>query len=343
MTDDGSYTAASASDDEGRQLARLLEGYAVAQVARVLALLGVPDHLDGGARTAPELAAAVGAAPGPLARVLAAASNYGLIAREGPHHFALTSLGALLRSDAPGSLRLVAAGFLAPPVWNAWGKLADIVRTGQPGDGATWEYFRDHPEDGAWFARAMSQASATAVTGLAAAGYQPPGAEVIVDVGGGRGALLAALLRSAPQARGVLLDRPEALAEARSVLGEPDIAGRAELVAGDFFEHVPDGDLHVLSNVLHDWEDAEARQILANCHRSSRPGGGLLVLTFLLPAAPGPSPAYTMDLLMMVVEAGRERTQDDYQALLAAEGWGFVRHVQLGPDSPWHVLEFRRD
>ena len=345
MAEETSHYAVVAVDDEGRQLARLLDGYIAPQVARVMALLGVPDQLGETARTAEELASATGAAPGPLARLLAAASLYGLVTQAEDGKFALTPMGARLQTDIPGSMRSMAIGFLAPPLWQAWGQLAEVVQTGRSSDPASWEYFQQHPGEAAWFARAMSQLTAAVVSRLAATGYTPPAAERIVNVGGSRGTLLASLLRSAPGARGVVFDRAEALSDTPAVLAGAGLAGRTEIIAGDFFAEVPDGDLHVLSNVLHDWEDDEAKRIVANCHRAGRPGGGLLVVGYLMPSPPEPSLAYLMDLLMMMVMGGRERSLADLRSLMAAEGYELARDVPLGDSpawQPWHVVEFLR-
>lgn len=336
--------AAPALDEDGRALARLLDGYAGSQVARTVALLGVPDHLSSGALSAADLAEATGTQPGPLARLLAAASLFGLVTRDEQDRFALTSTGARLRSGIEGSMRGTVAGFLVQPIWEAWNELPQIVRTGRPG-GSVYEGLGERPDDAAWFARAKGQVAATVISGLAHADYRPPPAERIVDVGGGPGTLLASLLRSAPPARGVVCDRAEALSEAGTVLARAGVAGRAEVVAGSFFEEVPAGDLHVLSNMLHNWDDARARQIAANCYRASRPGGGLLVIGMQMPSSPAPSsPVYLMDLIMMVVlDGGRERSLAELQDLLAAEGWAFSRNVSLGEDLAWHATEFRRD
>ena len=345
MTEETSHYAVVADDEAGLQLARLLDGYIAPQVARVMALLGVPDQLADTARTAEELAAATGAAPGPLARLLAAASLYGLVTQTEPGRFALTAMGAGLRTDVPGSMRGMAIGFLSPPFWQAWGQLAEVVQTGRPSEPAAWDYFQQHPGEAAWFGRAMSQITSAVVSRLAEVGYTPPAAERIVDVGGSRGALLAGLLRSAPGARGVVFDRAEALSDTPAVLAGAGLAGRTEIIAGDFFAEVPAGDLYVLSNILHDWEDSQARRIVANCHRASHPGGGLLVVGYLLPSPPQPSLAYLMDLLMMMVMGGRERTITELESLMAAEGYELGRDVPLGDSPewrPWHVVEFLR-
>jgi len=344
MAEETSHYAVVAGDEAGLQLARLLDGYIAPQVARAMALLGVPDQLGDTARTAEDLAAATGAAPGPLARLLAAASLYGLVTQTEPGKFALTAMGAGLRTDVPGSMRGMAIGFTAPPLWQAWGRLAEVVQTGRPSDPGAWDYFQQHPGEAAWFGRAMSQITSAVVARLAEVGYAPPAAGRIVDVGGGRGALLAGLLRSAPGSRGVVFDRAEALSDTPAVLAGAGLASRAEIIAGDFFAGVPDGDLHVLSNVLHDWEDGQARRIVASCHRAGHPGGGLLVVGYLLPSSPEPSLAYLMDLLMMMVMGGRERTLAELRSLMASEGYDFARDVPLGGSPawrPWHVVEFR--
>jgi orsellinic acid C2-O-methyltransferase len=146
-------------------------------------------------------------------------------------------------------------------------------------------------------------------------------------------------------ARGVLLDRAEALALAPAVLAKAAVEDRTEIVAGDFMTEVPDGDLHVLCHVLHDWDDDIALQIVRNCYRASRPGGGLVVVEYLLPTPPGPSLSYLMDILMMTVEAGRERSCGEFQALMSSAGYQFSREVPVtspGRTLPQRVLEFRR-
>lgn len=338
---DGRAHTAPATDEDGRALARLMDGFAGSQVTRVVALLGVPDALANGPRTAADLATATGAVAGPMARLLAAASVYGLVAQDDQGRYRLTSLGARLRSDVAGSMRATAIGFLGPGLWSAWSDLPDILRTGQPG-ALAWDHVRDHPGDAAWFGRARGEVIATIIGAMGRSGYVPPAATRIVDVGGGRGTLLASLLRDLPGATGAVLDRAEALTESAAVFAEAGVAGRAEAVAGALAGPVPAGDLHVLCSVLHDWDDAECRAVVAACYQASQPGGTLAVIGMLLPDTPGPSPAHLMDLTMMVVERGRERTLDELTALMAGPGWEFARHVPLGDDIAYHVVEFRR-
>jgi hypothetical protein len=326
------------------QLARLLEGIITAQVASVLARLGVPDQLADGPLAADQLAPRVGAAADPLHRLLTAASAYRLVSRDPAGRYSLTPAGELLRSDVPGSARALAAGFLGPPMWETFGRLTEVVRNPEPvnpaAPGGVYGYYAEHPEQAVWFARAMGRATAILVSQLTKADFRPLTAGRIVDVGGSRGTLLAYLLQALPMASGVLLDRAEALAEAPGYLSGAGVADRVELVTGDFLREVPEGDLHVLSHVLHNWEDEHVRTIAGHCHRAGHPGAGLMIIEYLLPDDPEPSLAHLMDLIMMVAVGGRERTQAELEALLGPVGYTLVRDTPLTEVLPWRILEF---
>jgi predicted O-methyltransferase YrrM len=341
-----SLFSTESDDPETREIGQLLGGWMATQVVRVVAELGLPDQLAGASRTAAELAALTGAAPEPLARLLSVAAVYGLVTRDASR-YALTKTGDRLRTEVPGSLRALAIGFVAPPLWDGLGKLGDLVRSGQPVDrgapGGPWDYFERNPEAAGWFARAMSDSTTTMVSQLRAAGYRlPPSAGRVVDVGGSRGTLLAYLLETAPDAAGVLFDRAEAMAGAPDVLSAAGVADRVELTAGNFFAGVPGGDIHLLSNILHDWDDKVARAILRSCHRAGQPGGLLVTFSFLLSEAVDPPHPQLMDLLMMTVEGGRERTLAGLRALLETADYEFIRDVPLAGPMPWHAVEFRR-
>lgn len=341
-----SLFSTESDDAETRQVGQLIGGWMATQVVRVIAELAVPDQLADKPRTASELAMLTGAAQEPLARLLAVAAVYGIVARDGDR-YALTGMGEKLRSDVPGSLRALTLGYVAPPMWDSLGRLGDVVRDGQPVDrgapGGPWDYFERNPEVAGWFARAMSEATTTMVGQLRASGYRlPDGVKRVVDVGGSRGTLLAYLLQTAPEATGVLLDRKEALAEAPGVLSEAGVADRAELEPGNFFAKVPEGDVHILSNILHDWDDKVARAILRSCHRAGEDGGLLVVFSLLLTDTAEPPQPHLMDLLMMTVEGGRERTLEEMCALLDSGGYEFIRDKALAGPMPWHAIEFRR-
>jgi predicted O-methyltransferase YrrM len=333
--------------DTGAPLGRLLEGMMTAQVVTVLARLAVADELSGGPLTAGELAARVDAAPDALARLLSAAAVYGLVRQDDAGRYALTPAGDLLRSDAEGTARGVAIGFLGPPHWQSAGRLAELVRSPDPVNparpGGIYEYYGQHPDEAAWFSRAMALVSGIMVDQLARTGFRPLASGRIVDVGGSQGTVLAYLLQALPSARGVLLDRAEALAGAPGYLARAGVGDRVELVAGDFLREVPPGgDLYVLSQILHNWDDESARTIVRNCHRAGRAGGGLLVIDYVLPDGPEPSLAHLMDLIMMMALGGRERTRAEHEALLRPEGYELVRDTALAAVLPWRILEFQR-
>jgi predicted O-methyltransferase YrrM len=324
------------------QLRQLIFGHVVSQIVSTVARLGVADELRGGRRSSAELAARCGAEPDAFRRFLRACAGLGLFEEVEDGVFGLGPLGEWLGSDGP-SLRDLAVALTGPGHWRSIERLCDAVVSGRatPADAlgmGIWEYYRHNPEEGQVFAAAMGAISAVVVEDLVAH-YDVTGYERIVDVGGSHGVLLAGLLQANPRARGVLLDLPEVVDGAHEALAERGLAGRVEVVAGDFREEVPpDGDLYVLKHILHDWDDEQAARILRSCHRAGRPGSTLLVIERLL--GPGADPlAHVADLLMLVMFAGRERTREEFEALLDAGGYRLERVVRLPMFS---VLEARR-
>ncbi|MBV9010707.1 MAG: methyltransferase [Pseudonocardiales bacterium] len=332
------------------QLVRLVQGYEVTQIVATVARLGLADRLVEQPKSSAELAEATGADPEGLARLLRAAATVGLVTELEADHFELTPVGACLAADAqPASLRDFAVALASPGQWLPCGRLFDAVMSGHPSTALAlgteiWDYYRNNPEEGAVFARAMGGLSASVSTEVAAH-YNAARFTRIVDVGGSQGTLLAGLLKAAPQATGVLFDRPEVIAEARPVITARGLAERMELVSGDFFTEVPaGGDLYVLKSVLHDWNDTDVLRILANCHRAAQPGSMLLLVEGLKPTEPGPSPIHLINLLMFIQVKGRERTREEHQALLEAAGYRLERVLtpSTGLYHPWSLLEARR-
>jgi hypothetical protein len=333
-------------DAAGRQVDQLLWGYFLTPVTMAIVNLGIPAVLAGQARTADEVASAAGTDPEATARLLAAGMAVGLLTADGSGRFSLTNMGRWLRPDQSSVGDLT--GFWQAPVVNAMSGLADQVRSGHRVDpaapGGMWDYLGSHPAQAASFVRAMGYVTSRMLAALAAAGYRPPECRRIVDVGGSRGTLLAWLLSAVPGAAGVLFDRRESLVAAPDYLASVGVADRAELVEGDFLTEVPEGDLHVLSQVLHNWDDQHVSQIARNCRRSAWPGGSLVVIEPVLPSVPEPAVGHLMDILMMVLVGGRERTREQHQALIEPAGYTLAREIplQAGRDGqpPWRVLEF---
>jgi O-methyltransferase len=301
-------------------------GIAVARSVWVAAKLGVADLLGDGPLDAETLAAAAGAHAPSLYRVLRTLASVGIFAEGDDGRFGLTPLAGPLRVDAPDSIRdyilLVGEEFY----WRPWDHLLYSVRIGRPAfeqvHGADFFTFlaRD-PGASAVFDAAMTSRSAQENDAIASA-YDFSDLGTIIDVGGGRGSLLAAILRANPGLSGVLFDRPQVVAEARHQLEAAGLGGRCEVVAGDFFASVPaGGDAYLLKRVLHDWDDERAGAILRNCHRAMPGHGRLLAIDLVVPPGNDPSLGKLFDLLMLVQVGGRERTEAEFQALLASAGF----------------------
>lgn len=324
---------------------RMITGYWVSQAVGVAARLGVADQLTSGPRSSDDLARAVGAQPQALHRVLRMLASIGVFSQPEPGVFALTPLGETLRSDTPGSLRFFAIAETAFGHWAPWGRLLDSVKTGAPMarealGGELWEWYGQNAEEAEFFSAAMGNLSALAASELVRV-YDCTTARTIADVGGAHGVLLAATLRANPNARGILFDLPHVIATAADALEGQGVADRCELVSGDFFDAVPGGaDLHILKQILHDWDDERATRLLTNCHRALTPGGKLLLVEMVVPADNQPGMAQAMDLNMLVLLGGRERTEAEYRELLGSAGFRLERVIAT--HSPFQVIEATR-
>lgn len=321
----------------------LVTGVWAACAVAATARLGVPDQIAQGLRTVAQLAGAVGADPGALARLLRAAVSLGVLTRDSDGRFGLTALGECLRSDVPGSQRATIASELDTAHWSSLGRLDEAVRTGKSVfdrlfSMPIWDYYRDaRPDEGKLFAQNMT-AQSDLETRAILASYSFEGAERIVDVGGAHGSFLAAILKRVPSARGVLFDRR--VDEARSALLGFGVADRVECVAGDFFAAVPaGGDVYLLKHILHDWNDGECVRLLRRVAEAMAPHGRAVVAEMMIVEGLA-SPAVLMDLNMLVMLSGKERTEQEYAALFEQAG---LRMSGVYPtDSPMFVIEARR-
>jgi hypothetical protein len=315
-------------------LRRLLVGFQVTQAIHVAAVLGIPDLLAERAHTSAELADAAGADPDALHRLLRALAAAEVV-REEEDGFSLAPLGERLRSDAPDSLAGWASNVGRPYYWNTWSSLLHSVRTGENAFAHlhgtdVWEYRSRHPEDAAAFDAAMTALTRNVNRDLLDA-YDFGRFGVIVDVGGNRGALLAAILQAHPQVRGMLFDQPHVVARAPELLAEAGVADRVHVEAGSFFEAVPaGGDAYVLKSIVHDWEDEEALAILRTVRRAIPAEGTLLVVERVLAPPNEGLDGKLSDLNMLVMPGGRERTVDEYAALLERAGFELAGVASTG-------------
>lgn len=306
----------------------VMYGHIHSAALRAVAVHRIADHLAGGPRTAEELAARTATHGPSLHRVLRLLAIRGLFREDERGAFRLTEEGQGLRTDLPGSQHPSVLMITDPMFRRSADGLTDTLRTGLPGFteayGATFfEYLTKSPEDRATFDAGMATLSGP-VDELVAQAYDfPPGSRV-VDVAGGRGGLLRAFLTRNPTLTGVLFDQPVTVAE--HVLSGPGLAGRYEIDGGDFFAAVPaGGDFYVLKHILHDWNDDDALRILGSVRRAAPAGARLLVVDAVLPEASAPHPGVEVDIVMLMVLRGRERTAGEFDALLARAGFRVER------------------
>jgi hypothetical protein len=311
---------------------RLIAGFWVSRAVASAAGLGIADLLREGPKSSGELAAATGTHAPSLYRLLRALASVGVFAEEGDGRFALTPLGATLQSGVPGSLRTFAMLQQDEEHLCAWGDLSYSLRTGAIAFDHCfgldlWRYRARHPEGSGFFDQAMAEFTGVVDAGILAA-YDFTPLRTVVDVGGGNGALLVSLLLAHPQMRGVLFDQSHVAAAARRRFEAAGLSGRCEVVAGDFFTSLPEGgDAYLLKWIIHDWDDQRAVAILGNCRRALVGSSRLLLIEAVIP--PGNAPAFHkfMDLNMMVMTGGRERTAAEYRTLLETAGFRLARIV----------------
>lgn len=311
------------------------------QAITVAAQLGIADILVDGPLPIDEVAARVGADTDALRRLLRALIGQGIFRYRGGR-YELNSLADSLRCGAPVSMAWAARFYGSAEQRQRWTLLVDAVRTGNsvvPAlHGKTgFDYFAEQPEHAELFNQTMSSI-AELTTAPVVAGYDFSAYRTIVDVGGGHGALLAAILTAAPASRGVLYDLPRVVSGAASLLRQHHLADRVRIAEGSFFDSVPDGgDAYLLKNILHDWPDEKAVQVLRNVRAAADRQATVLLVELVIPTHNRDFPGKWADLEMLLNLGGRERTANEYRALLAQAGFRMTRVVQTA--SPLSVVE----
>lgn len=314
------------------------------QAITVVAQLGVADALADGPLTIDELAAWVGADPDALRRLLRAVIGRGVFRHRRDGRYELNSLADTLRSDAPVSMTWAARFYGSREQRERWTRFEDSVRTGKTVVPAlhgkeSFDYFAENSEHAELFNQTMTSISELTMATVVA-GYDFSAYPTIVDVGGGRGPLLAAILAAAPASRGVLYDLPRVVASAPTVLREHNVADRVHITEGSFFDSVPGGgDAYVLKNIIHDWPDQKAVQILRNVRAAAGPRATVLLVEMVIPEHHRDFPGNWVDLEMLLNLAARERTEAEYGELLSQAGYRITRVVQTA--SPLSVVEAR--
>jgi hypothetical protein len=325
-----------------QQMVQLVTAYRLSQAVYVFTKLGIPDLLMSGPKTPDELAQAAGAHAPSLYRLLRVMTACAVVTEPNPGTFALAPSGTCLTQDAPVSVRSAVLLFGSENFWTTWGDLLHCVCTGETafshlfGVGGTFDYLPTHPDDAALFNAGMGDVAALISTAIVAA-YDFSSARVLVDVGGGRGALISAILNAHPGLRGTLFDLPPVVDAARAELERAGLAHRCDMIGGDILSSIPaGGDIYLLSRVIHDWDDEKSILILRNCRAAMPPGSKLLLAERTIPETIEPGiQAQTQllgDLNMLVRNGGRERNEREYGALFVAAGLRLTRTIPTGID-----------
>jgi hypothetical protein len=321
---------------------QLIGSFWTTRAVCIAAQLGLADLLKDGPQTVAQLAAATNTHAPSLYRLLRALASAGIFAADEQGRFAQTPLSDTLRTDAPVSLRWMAMVELGQEHFTAWGNLLHSIQTGETAFDAVykenpWEYYAKNPEHGRNFNNAMTGFTRLVNQALHQA-YDFSGFTKLVDVGGGLGGLLASILPNYPALQGVLFDQPHVIADAGPLLEAAGVRNRCELIGGDFFQGVPaGGDAYMLKFIIHDWDDERAAAILRNVHRVMPAHGKLLLGEMVV--APGNQPDFSkfLDLNMLVMTGGRERTAEEFRQLLLQAGFRLTRIVPTA--SPMCVIE----
>lgn len=310
--------------DPSIEVMRLINGYQVSQALHVAAMLGVADQLKDGPKSYEVVAQACEAHPTSLYRLLRALAAIGVFREGANKEFSLGPLGLCLTSDARRSTRNYARWIGTPGQWGAWGNLLHSIKSGESAVGFTygtdaWTYRSEHPEEQAIFDSAMtgnSRSEAQAI--LQALDFSRFGC--VVDVGGGQGVLLKAILIACPGTRGILFDQPQVIAAADQALAE--VAGRCQVIGGSFFASVPEnGDAYIMKVILHDWDNSKSIDILRTCRRAMSDAATLIIIERVVgPPNEMPESKFS-DLNMMVQYGAMERTRQEFDDVLQSGGF----------------------
>lgn len=324
------------------QLIQMGTGGAVANVVHIAAKLGLADKLADGPKSAVELAGPSALHAPSLHRLMRTMAGLGLLTEGEAQRFSLTTLGEALKRDAPGSAKATLLMTGSSWVGSGFANLLHSLQTGRPGFEKAqgmpfFDYLAQHPQDASVFSEAMVGLHGGEPPAVAAA-YDFSMFRTVVDVGGASGNMLAAILGQYPEPRGLLFDRPHVVVDAGRLLKAKGVADRVTVEAGDFFLSVPSGgDAYILSHILHDWNDDQCLTILGHCRKAMKSDGRLLIVEMVLPPGDAPHPGKILDMVMMALIGGQERTETEYASLLDNAGFRLCRVVAT--QSPVSVVE----
>lgn len=326
------------------RLLRLVNGYQLSQAIHVAAALNIADHIGSSVRSSDELASLTQTHPRALYRLLRALAAAGILHEGDDRAFSLTDMGECLRSDSATPVGGWAAFIGRPYIWQAWAHLMHSIRTGENAfkdlhGKSVWEYRAERADESMIFDRAMTAISRSAIE-TTVASYDFGAFRQVADIGGGQGQLMAGILAANPGLRGILFDQAHVVERAATVLATKDLASRCEIIAGSFFEAVPEGaDAYIMRSVIHDWDDDKALAILKTCRRAMRKGARLLLIERLVDQPNEGLVNKLSDLNMLVAPDGQERSYEEYAALCQQAGFEPRGAVPIGMQSQIIVAE----
>jgi hypothetical protein len=300
--------------------------------------IGLADQLAAGPKTADEVAQSLRLHAPSMHRFMRALASLGILSERDGRRFALTPLGEAMKTGARGSARGTMLAFGGAWMTRAWEEVRYSLATGKTAfekvhGMPAFDYLAQHPDIASNFSQAMVGFHGAEPPAVAEAYDFSPFATV-VDVGGATGHMLATILKHHAAPRGILFDMPHVVRDAPALLESRGVAKRVTIEAGSFFERVPTGgDAYILSHVIHDWSEEQCLAILGNCRKAMKPTARLLIVEMVLPAGDAPHPGKVLDMVMLVVPGGQERTEAEYAALLKKAGFRLARVVPTASDA----------
>ena len=325
------YEESNPMSNSASDLDRMITGYWISQAIYAAAKFDIADHLKDGPKSAEVLAEATSTHPDALYRLLRALASVGIFAQNEEGLFELTPLAEPLRSDVPDSKRALAL-MSGDEQFKAWTEIEYSIRTGEIAFDKVFgkpifDYLGEHPDKARIFDAAMVGIHGRESDAIAKA-YDFTGINVVADIGGGNGSQMIGLLRHEQDLKGIIFDLPHVIEHAKTNVEKAGLTDRCELVGGSFFESIPAGaDLYMMRHIIHDWHEDKALAILRNCHTAMPEGGKLLVIESVIPPGNGPFGGKFLDLVMLLIPGGKERTEDEYRTLFAKAGFELSRVI----------------
>jgi hypothetical protein len=311
--------------DPQEKMLGFIGGFWIARSIYLAAKLGIADCFDDAPKTIAQLAAETETHERSLYRLMRALASVDIFTEVSERCFALTPLAATLKSDVPGSMRYVAIAQMGEDHSLGWSNGLHSLKTGETAFDAAagmsvWDYYARHLEAGQVFSQSMT-GMLTTVSQAVAETYDFSGFNTIVDVGGAQGSLISAIMRSHPHLKGILFDLPE-------IIATVNVDDNIQPIAGNFFESVPSGgDVYLMRAIIHDWDDEKSSIILKNCYQAMPERGKLLLVEGILPPGNDFSPTKFIDVIMLMMAGGRERTEEEYRSLLRSSGFELTRTI----------------